>query len=95
MTTIYTNKQKTKFFYINSDTLSVVTIEFIDSGARIANIKGEKARITMLELKHKMKYNPLENDVIPCSSYDFSDALHKAQTSIIKSLKTINILETA
>jgi len=95
MTTIYSNKEKTKFFYINSDTLSVVTIEFIDSGARIATLKGEKARITMLELNHKMKYNQAENDVFPCSTYEFADAHDKAQTAIIKSLNNLNILETA
>ena len=95
MTTIYSNKNKSKFFYINSETQSVVTIEFIDGGARIATLKGEKARITMLELKHQMKYNQAENDVFPCSTYEFADAHDKAQRLVINSLNNLNILQSA
>jgi hypothetical protein len=95
MTTIHSNKAKTKFFYINSKVLSVVTIEFIDKGARIATVRGEKARIAMLELKHNIKYNRSEYDLLNCNTFDFADALDKAQKLIIKSLDNINILQTA
>lgn len=88
---IYTNQKRNKYFYFNTDAKSVVTLEFIDSGARIATKTGEKARMLMLELKHKLKYDAQNNDLVVCSTYEFADAFDKAQRLAINSIKNLNI----
>ncbi len=93
MTTIYKNKAETKYIYINGSTQSVVTVEIKPNGSRIATITGEEARMTLLKLKHDMKYNQDENDVFPCSTSEFADIHDKAQRNIIQSLKSLNLIE--
>jgi hypothetical protein len=93
MTTIYKNKDASKYVYINGSNHTVVTVELKKGGCRIATITGEEARMTMLKLKHDMKYNQDENDVFPCSASEFADIHDQAQRQIINSLKSINLIE--
>lgn len=90
MTTIYTNSEKTKFFYCNELDQTIITIERKLNGASMATITGKDVPKMMLELKHDLKYNFDGQAMVICSLADFAEAFLLVQRTLTNSLNSVN-----
>jgi hypothetical protein len=90
MTTIYTNKLRTEFFYCNSTEQSIITIQIKPNGASISTIQGSFATKLILELKHDLMYNFDEQAMQVCPTSVFAEAFLEAQRQLTNSLNSIN-----
>ena len=90
MTTIYTNKQKTKFFYCNEQDQTIITIETKPNGALMSTITGKDVPKMMLGLKHDLKYNFDGQAMQICSHADFAEAFLSVQRKLANSLNSVN-----
>lgn len=90
MTTIYSNKEKTKFVHCNEAQSAITTIRIKTNGAEIATIEGKEAAKMIQDLRFDLKYNFDNNALQICSAYEFSEVFLKAQRKLSDSLNAIN-----
>ena len=90
MTTIYSNKEKTKFVHCNDEKSTIFTIRIKTNGAEIATIEGKEAAKMIQDLHFDLKYNFDGNALQICQASDFAEAYLEAQRKQANVLNSIN-----
>jgi len=90
MITIYTNPNKTQFFYCNSNEASILTIELKPNGTSMSTINGSFAAKMINDLKYDLKYNFDGKAMQICPTHEFAEAFLQAQRNLTNAMNPIN-----